>query len=104
MALYTNDLQTIRQSFGSGTLMFVDAVAMGVLAAVKMLDISWKLALICIAPLIIVGTFAMLMRRRISRKVKRNLEAFSSLSDYTQETYSGISVIKAYVKEKRFFA
>lgn len=101
MALYTNDLQTIRQSFGSGTLMFVDAVAMGVLAAVKMLDISWKLALICIAPLIIVGTFAMLMRRRISRKVKRNLEAFSSLSDYTQETYSGISVIKAYVKEKR---
>jgi ATP-binding cassette subfamily B protein len=41
------------------------------------------------------------MRRRISRKVKKNLEAYSSLSDYTQETYSGINVIKAYVKEKR---
>ena len=101
MALYTNDLQTIRQSFGSGTLMLVDALALGILAAVKMIKINVLMTLICVIPLIIVGVFAMLMRRRISRKVKRNLEAFSSLSDYVQETYSGINVIKAYVKEKR---
>lgn len=101
MALYTNDLQTIRQSFGSGSLMFVDAVALGILAAIKMINLNPILTIICVIPLIIVGAFAMLMRRRISTKVKRNLEAFSSLSDYVQESYSGINVIKAYVKEKR---
>ena len=101
MALYTNDLQTIRQSFGSGTLMLVDALALGILAAFKMIKLNPMMTLICIIPLVIVGAFAMLMRRRISRKVRRNLEAFSSLSDYVQETYSGINVIKAYVKEKR---
>ncbi len=101
MALYTNDLQQIRQSFGGGTLMLVDALALGILATIKMLKLNTTMTLICIFPLVIVGGFAMLMRRRISRKVKRNLEAFSSLSDYVQETYSGISVIKAYVKEKR---
>jgi ATP-binding cassette subfamily B protein len=101
MALYTNDLQTIRQSFGSGTLMFVDALALGILASIKMIKLNPMLTLFCVIPLVIVGAFAMLMRRRISRKVRRNLEAFSSLSDYVQESYSGISVIKAYVKEKR---
>ncbi len=101
MALYTNDLQTIRQSFGSGTLMLVDALALGILAAIKMIKLNLVMTLICVIPLIIVGVFSMLMRRRISRKVKRNLEAFSSLSDYVQETYSGINVIKAYVKERR---
>ena len=101
MALYTNDLQTIRQSFGSGTLMFVDAVALGILASIKMIKLNPVLTIFCVIPLVIVGAFAMLMRRRISRKVRRNLEAFSSLSDYVQESYSGISVIKAYVKEKR---
>ena len=101
MALYTNDLQTIRQSFGSGTLMLVDALALGILAAIKMIKLNVTMTIICIIPLVIVGVFSMLMRRRISRKVKRNLEAFSSLSDYVQETYSGINVIKAYVKERR---
>lgn len=101
MALYTNDLQTIRQSFGSGTLMLVDALALGTLAMIKMVNLNAKLALFCLIPLVFVATFATLMRRRISRKVKRNLEAFSSLSDYVQESFSGINVIKAYVKEKR---
>ena len=101
MALYTNDLQTIRQSFGSGTLMLVDALALGTLAMIKMVGLNPKLAFFCLIPLVFVGTFATLMRRRISRKVKRNLEAFSSLSDYVQESFSGINVIKAYVKEKR---
>ena len=39
MALYTNDLQTIRQSFGSGTLMLVDALALGIIAAIKMIKL-----------------------------------------------------------------
>ncbi len=101
MALYTNDLSQIRQSFGSGTLMLVDALALGIIALMKMVELNLTMAIICFIPLIFVCVFATLMRKRISRKVKKNLEAFSSLSDYVQETYSGINVVKAYVKEKR---
>lgn len=101
MALYTNDLSTIRQSFASGTLMLVDASALGVLALIKMVDLNLIMALICLFALAFVCVFATLMRKRISSKARKNLEAFSKLSDYVQEDYSGISVIKAFVKEKR---
>lgn len=101
MALYTNDLSTIRQAFAGGTLMLVDAVSLGVLACIKMIKINWMLLLICIVPLVLICVISLIMRRRISKKVKKNLEAFSNMSDYVQEDFSGISVIKAYVKEKR---
>ena len=101
MALYTNDLSMIRQAFGSGTLMLFDAIALGSLAFIEMVKLDWKLTIICFIPLVFVSGFSMLMRKRISRKVKRNLDAFADLSDYVQEDFTGIHVIKAYVKEKK---
>lgn len=101
MALYTNDLSMIRQAFGSGTLMLFDAIALGSLAFMEMIKLDWKLTVICFIPLVFVSAFSMLMRKRISRKVKRNLDAFADLSDYVQEDFTGIHVIKAYVKEKK---
>ncbi len=101
MALYTNDLSMIRQAFGSGTLMLFDAIALGSLAFIKMINMDWKLTIICFIPLVFVSAFSMLMRKRISFKVKKNLDAFADLSDYVQEDFTGIQVIKAYVKEKK---
>lgn len=101
MALYTNDLSMIRQAFGSGILMLFDAIALGSLAFIRMIKLDWKLTIICFIPLVFVSAFSMLMRKRISRKVKRNLDAFADLSDYVQEDFTGIHVIKAYVKEKK---
>ena len=101
MALYTNDLSMIRQAFGSGILMLFDAIALGSLAFIRMVKLDWKLTIICFIPLVFVSAFSMLMRKRISRKVKRNLDAFADLSDYVQEDFTGIHVIKAYVKEKK---
>lgn len=101
MALYTNDLSMIRQAFGSGTLMLFDALALGSLAFMEMINLDWKLTIICFIPLVFVSMFTMLMRKRISKKVKKNLDAFADLSDYVQEDFTGIHVIKAYVKEKK---
>ena len=101
MALYTNDLNMIRQAFGSGTLMLFDALALGTLAFIQMIKLDVKLTIICFIPLVFVSGFTMLMRKRISKKVRRNLDAFADLSDFVQENYTGIHVIKAYVKEKK---
>lgn len=101
MALFTNDLENIRDSFGSGTLMFVDAIALGIMAIIKMINLSPILTLACIIPLIIVSTYAVFMRENISKKVMKNLDAFSAMSDYVQEDFSGISVVKAFANERR---
>lgn len=101
MALYTNDLSMIKQAFASGTLMLFDAIALGSLAFMEMLKLDWKLTIVCFIPLVFVSGFSMLMRKRISRKVKKNLDAFADLSDFVQEDFTGIHVIKAYVKEKK---
>lgn len=101
MALYTNDLNMIRQAFGMGTLMLFDAIALGTLAFIEMVKLDWTLTIICFIPLVFVSMFTMLMRKRISKKVKKNLDAFADLSDYVQEDFTGIHVIKAYVKEKK---
>lgn len=101
MALYTNDLSLIRRSFAGGTLMFVDALTLGVIAFTKMVSMSWEFTLVGFVPLALVALFAGIMRKRISKKVKLNLEAYSKLSDFVQEDYSGLSVVKAFVREKR---
>lgn len=101
MAYFTNDLSTIRQAFGNGTLVLVDAITLGIAAMVKMIKINYALLIICAIPLLLILLVSIIMRRRISRRVKKNLEAFSGMCDYVQEDFSGISVIKAYVKEVR---
>ncbi len=101
MALFTNDLENIRDSFGSGTLMLVDAIALGVMAIIKMINLSPILTLVCIIPLILVSTYAVFMRNNISKKVMKNLDAYSKMSDYVQETFTGIGVVKAFACERR---
>ena len=40
MALYTNDLQTVRMAFGPGIVMLCDALFLGVIAYAKMLNLT----------------------------------------------------------------
>ncbi len=100
MALYTNDLTMIRQCYGSGTIMTVDAITLGVLAFYKMIKLDLTLALVSLVPLLIVLVISHFVGKRIRRKVLINLKAYSDLSDFVQEDYMGISVVKAFVKEK----
>lgn len=100
MALYTNDLNAIRQCFGSGTIMAVDALVLGTLAFYKMIKLNLVLAFVSLVPLLIVLVISYSVGRIIRRKALLNLKAYSELSDFVQEDYMGIGVIKAYVKEK----
>ena len=106
MALYTNDLMTIRQVFGSGMIMFVDALFLGVLAFIKMLRKNVTLTLISIVPLIFLAVASVFVGRYMKKKFLKRQEAYANLSDFAQESFSGLSVIKAFLKEvqelKRF--
>ena len=99
MSLFTNDLSTINECFGDGTLMLVDAVAMTGLAIYKMSKLNPILTILAFIPMILLFTVGSFVGKFMTKKWEQRQEKFSELSDFTQENFSGIAVIKAFVKE-----
>ncbi len=99
MALFTNDLQTVKQGFSMGPIMFVDALFLGILALYKMFKTNYILASFSLIPMIILAILAVVIGRVLEKKFKVRQQAYEDLSDFTQENFSGIAVIKAFVKE-----
>ncbi len=99
MSLFTNDLDTIQECFGWGVMMFFDAAFLGVLAIVKMWRMNPLMTLFALVPMALLLATATIVGRAMERKWDERQEAFSQLSDFSQESFSGIAVIKAFVKE-----
>ncbi len=99
MVLFTNDLQTIRSCFGQGTMMLIDALFLGALSFIKMYRLNHIMATVAIIPLLLMSGMGVIVMRFMHKKFTKRQEAFEELSEFTQENFSGISVIKAFVKE-----
>ncbi|MFA5380526.1 MAG: ABC transporter ATP-binding protein [Candidatus Izemoplasmatales bacterium] len=99
MAYFTNDLEAVRQSFAIGTIMVFDVLFLGGLAFYKMFLLDWGLTLIATIPLIMISLFAAFIGRITRKKFKARQQAFENMSDFTQENFYGIGVIKAFVNE-----
>ena len=101
MSLFTNDLETVQDCFGAGILMLADAVLLGVLALYKMSRMSLSLTLFSMLPMILLFLMGWLVGKSMRKKWQIRQEAFSDLSDFSQESFSGIAVIKAFVRESK---
>lgn len=101
MSLFTNDLETVQDCFGSGILMFFDALILGILAFIKMWRMDWVMTSFSMAPMILLFTIGTIVGRVMMKKWETRQAAFSDLSDFSQESFSGIAVIKAFVKETK---
>ena len=99
MSLYTNDLDTIQECFGDGILMFFDALVLGLMALYKMWRMDYKLTLLALIPALIMFGIGTVMGTAMTKRWEERQQAFSDLSDFAQENFSGIAVIKAFVKE-----
>ena len=99
MSLFTNDLETVQDCFGSGIMMMADAVLLGVLALFKMGKMDLLLTGLTLIPMVLLLTIATVVGHTMEKKWDERQEAFSSLSDFSQESFSGIAVVKAFVKE-----
>ena len=99
MSLFTNDLETVQDCFGSGVLMFFDALLLGVLAIVKMARMNLLLTGLTLIPMVLLLLVGTLVGKYMMKKWEVRQEAFSALSDFSQESFSGIAVVKAFVKE-----
>ncbi|MFP5106238.1 ABC transporter transmembrane domain-containing protein [Neobacillus sp. C211] len=101
MAHATNDLSAIQQTAGVGVLTFVDSLSTGGFVICAMaFTISWKLTLICLIPMPFMVILTSWFGTMLHRTFYQAQEAFSSLNDKTQESITGIKVIKTFGQEK----
>ena len=99
MSLFTNDLETVQDCFGWGVMMLCDALFLGGMSFYKMVVLKPLLALFSLIPLACMLVAATVIGNYMEKKWETRQEAFSQLSDFSQENFSGIAVIKAFVKE-----
>lgn len=101
MSLFTNDLDTIQECYGWGFLMFFDAVFLGGLAVWKMWNMDPVLTVFSMIPMGFLLAASTVVGKYMMKKWDKRQAVFSKLSDFSQESFSGISVIKAFVKEAK---
>ena len=101
MSLFTNDLDTVQECYGWGFMQFFDALILGVLSMSKMWRMDHVLTVLSLIPMALLFASATLVGRVMTRKWDYRQECFSNLSDFSQESFSGIAVIKAFVKEAK---
>ncbi len=99
MSLFTNDLETVQECFGWGIMMFFDAAILGVMSFVKMFRMNATLTLLSMIPMVFLLVCSIVVGEYMGKKWEKRQAAFSELSDFSQETFAGIAVIKAFVKE-----
>lgn len=99
MSLFTNDLETVQDCFGNGILMTFDAVFLGGLSLYKMFCMDPLMTGLSLIPMVLMVAMSLIMGKYLTLKWNKRQKAFSDLSDFSQESFSGIAVIKAFVKE-----
>ena len=101
MSYFTNDLETVQDCFGSGVLMFCDALFLGLLAIIKMARMNLLLTLFSLIPMALLMASGAIVGRYMMKKWDYRQKVTADLSDFAQESFSGIAVIKAFVKETK---
>lgn len=100
MAHATNDLEAIRMACGMGIVGFADFFIMFFVSLFFMLRISPILTLYVLIPLPVLSIIIFFFGKNIHKLFRKVQEGFSYLSELAQEAFSGIKVIKAFVREK----
>jgi len=101
MTYFINDLEAVRMSFGPGILMLVDGLTLGGFALYRMATLNAQLTFYAAIPMVLLTVALIFIRKTISLKFKLRQESVEKLSDFTQENFSGITVIKAFVREMK---
>lgn len=96
---FTTDLETIEEFFGWGTIMLVDASFLSLFVLIKMFILDWVLTLITLIPILLIVVWGAIVEKFMSMKWEYRQKETDRLYDFTQENFTGIRVIKAFVKE-----
>ena len=102
MAHATNDLNAIQNVAGAGILTFADSVITGGTTIIAMvLFVDWRLTLIALLPLPLLAVTSRVLGSKLHDAFRDSQAAFSAINDKTQESITGIKVIKTFGQEKK---
>ncbi|MBL4707333.1 MAG: ABC transporter ATP-binding protein [Flavobacteriales bacterium] len=96
----SEDVTRVRMYLGPGIMYTINLALLFTLVVPIMLSISVKLTLFSLAPLPILSLIIYYISSRINKKSETVQRQLSLLSTFTQESFSGIRIIKSFVKEK----
>jgi len=99
MARSINDLHAIRMAIGMGLVAFFDFIFMSTAILIIIFIQDAKSASLAVIPLPVVTVLILLFGSMVGKRFHAAQSAYSKMSDNTQETFAGISVIKSFVKE-----
>jgi len=99
MAHATNDISAVRNSVGPGLMYPADTLMTFIMALSVMLVTDWTLTLVALTPLPFVSFAVYRLGKLIHRRFEERQRQYSDLTTRAQETFAGIRVIKAYVRE-----
>lgn len=101
MTRFTSDLNMIRMAIGPAVICVFDATVMTVMVIVQMMFyVNIRLTLLALIPMILICVGEIYYGKIMHPKYKARQEAVSNLTDYVQESFSGVRVIKAFVQER----
>lgn len=105
MAHATNDINAVQQTAGMGVLTLADSLATGGFVILTMaLTISWELTIIALLPIPFMVILTSYYGRLLRKRFRTAQEAFSDLNDKTQESISGMKVLKTFGQQKEDIA
>ncbi len=100
MAHATNDISAVRMYVGPAVMYSIDTTTKFIFVITIMASISPALTFYTLVPLPLLSFFVYQLSKRIHKKFTRIQEKFSELTTKAQENFSGIRVIKSYVREE----
>lgn len=101
MTRFTSDLNAVRMAIGPAVIAAFDAVVMTVMVIGQMMIyVNIKLTLVAIIPMILIAFGELYYGKIMQKRFRERQEAVSELTDFVQESFSGVRVVKAFVRER----
>jgi ATP-binding cassette, subfamily B, multidrug efflux pump len=98
----SEDVGRVRMYTGPAIMYLANTFATVFTAIIFMVKVDWRMAIVVIAPLPILSFIIYKVSAKINRKSTEVQEKLSDITSFTQESFSGIRVIKAFNREKYF--
>ncbi|MEP6610764.1 MAG: ABC transporter ATP-binding protein, partial [Mucilaginibacter sp.] len=95
----TEDVSRVRMYLGPGIMYTINTVVLFIMAIYVMLTVNVTLAIWSVLPLPILAVIIYYVNNTINYRSEKIQERLSALSSFVQENFSGIRVIKSYVRE-----
>lgn len=102
MALMTNDVTSLRVSLGLGVMILVDAIFFGIFSFFLMAkEISISLTALTLLPMPFILVGMLTVSRRMRKRQKEAQNTYSDMTEFAQELFLGMPVIRAFNREMR---